>query len=59
MTGFIGIIQTARDYILQLTIAHTLPTVTYLLLLLGSGFQRQTFPFLWIPGLSPVSAISF
>jgi hypothetical protein len=27
--------------------------------LVGSGFQRQTFPFLWVPKLSPASATSF
>jgi hypothetical protein len=25
----------------------------------GSGFQRRTFPFLWVPELSPASATSF
>jgi hypothetical protein len=27
--------------------------------LLGSDFQRRTFPFLWIPELFPTSATSF
>jgi hypothetical protein len=27
--------------------------------LLGSGFQRPTFPFLWVPELYPASATSF
>jgi hypothetical protein len=27
--------------------------------LLGSGFQWRTFPFLWVPELSPTSATSF
>jgi hypothetical protein len=27
--------------------------------LLGSGFQRRTFPFLWVPELSPASATIF
>jgi hypothetical protein len=27
--------------------------------LLGKGFQRRTFPFLWVPELSSVSDTSF
>jgi hypothetical protein len=27
--------------------------------LFGSGFQRRTFPFVWVPRLSPASATSF
>jgi hypothetical protein len=45
-------VDTARDYILQFTITHTLllmSTVTPSLPLLGSGFQRRTFPLLWVP----------
>jgi hypothetical protein len=34
-------------------------TVTSLLPLLGSGFQRRTFFFMWVPELSPASAASF
>jgi hypothetical protein len=34
-------------------------TVTSLLPLLDSGFPRRTFPFLWLPNLSPGSATSF
>jgi hypothetical protein len=38
---------------------HTLvSTVTSSLPLLTSGFQRRTFPFLWVPELSPTSATS-
>jgi hypothetical protein len=33
--------------------------VTSSLLLLGSGFQRRKFPFLWVPELSPTSATGF
>jgi hypothetical protein len=45
MTGFIGLFDTARDYILQITLTHTpLSTVTYSLPLLGSGFQQRMFP---------------
>jgi hypothetical protein len=50
MTGFIGLFDIASDYILQFTITHTLRSaVTSSMPLLGSGFQRQTFPFLWVP----------
>jgi hypothetical protein len=60
MTGFIGRFDTAREYTLQLTITHTLvATVTSSLPLLDSGFQRQTFLFIWVPELSPASAVSF
>jgi hypothetical protein len=31
-------------------------SVTVFTALLGSGFQRRTFPFLWVPELSPASA---
>jgi hypothetical protein len=38
MTGFIGLFDTARDYILQFTIRHTaVSTITSSLPLLGSG----------------------
>jgi hypothetical protein len=53
MIEFIGLFDTARDYILQFTITHTLVfTVTSSLSLFGYGFQRRTFPFLWVPELS-------
>jgi hypothetical protein len=42
---------------LQITIAQRLVfSVTGFTPLLGSGFQRRTFPFLWVPELSPASA---
>jgi predicted heme/steroid binding protein len=51
---------TSRDYILQVTVTHTLVfTVTSSLPLLGSGFLRRTFPCLWAPETSPASDISF
>jgi hypothetical protein len=62
MTWFIGLFDTAHDYTLQYTVTHTrtlVPTVTSSLPLLSSGFQLRTFPFLWIPELSPASATSF
>jgi hypothetical protein len=58
--GFIRLFDTARDYNLQFTVTHTLlPTVTSPLLLLGSGFQRRTFPSLCFPGLSLALATGF
>jgi hypothetical protein len=60
MTGFIGLFDTAHDYTLQCTVTHKLvSTVTSTLPLLGIGFQRRTFPFLWVPELFPASATSF
>jgi hypothetical protein len=54
MTGFIGLLDTAR------TPPHNiLSTVTTSLPLLGSGFQRWMFPFLWVPELFPASGTSF
>jgi hypothetical protein len=44
------------------TVLHThtpVATVTSSLPLRGSGFQHQTFPFLWVPELFPASATSF
>jgi hypothetical protein len=42
------------------THTHTLVSrVTSSLTLLGSGFQRRTFRFLWVPDQSPASAPSF
>jgi hypothetical protein len=34
-------------------------SVTVVTELLGSGFQQRTFPFLWVPELSQISATSF
>jgi hypothetical protein len=51
-----------HDYALQVTVTHThklLSTVTSSQPLLGSGYQRRTFLFLWVPGLLPISATSF
>jgi hypothetical protein len=46
-------LNTARDYTLHFTITHILMSiVTSSLPLFGSGFQRQTFPYLWDPELS-------
>jgi hypothetical protein len=60
MTKFIAHIDTAHDYTLQFTITHTLvSTVISSMSLLGSGFQRRTFPLLWGPEQSPASATSF
>jgi hypothetical protein len=60
MTGFIELFDTEPDYNLQYTVTqthiHTLSTVASSLPLLGSGFQRWTFPFLWVPKLTPASA---
>jgi hypothetical protein len=53
MTRHNAYFDTARDYTLQFTTTHTLvSTVTSSLPLLGSGFQRRTFPFFWAPELS-------
>jgi hypothetical protein len=52
--------DTGCDYTLQFTITHILvSTVTSSLTLLGSGFQRRTFPFLLVPELPPASVTSF
>jgi hypothetical protein len=52
--------HTTRDYTLQITITHRLVfSATVFTELLGSGFQRLTFPFLWFPKLFPASASSF
>jgi hypothetical protein len=49
-----------RDYNSQITVTERLVfSVTVFTVLLGSGFQRQTFPFLRLPELSPASATSF
>jgi hypothetical protein len=48
--------------ILYSSLLHThtpMFTCTSLLPLLGTGFQRRTFPFLWVPGLSPASVTIF
>jgi hypothetical protein len=50
MTRFVVHFDTARDYTLLVTITHTLvSTVTPSLSLLGSFFQRRTFPFSGFP----------
>jgi hypothetical protein len=60
MTGFIGILNRVRDYTERFTITPKLvSTVKSSLPLLGSGLQRRTFPFLFVPKLSPASATSF
>jgi hypothetical protein len=66
MTRFNAHFDTARDYTLQFTVTHARThthtlvfTVTSSLPLLGSGFQRRTFAFLWVPELAPASATSF
>jgi hypothetical protein len=49
-----------RDYTLWITITHRLVfSVTVFTALLGNGFQRRTFPFLWVLELSPSSATIF
>jgi hypothetical protein len=59
LIGLIGYSDTAHDHILHLTITHALvSTVTSSLPLLGSGFQRPTFPFFCVPKLFPPSATS-
>jgi hypothetical protein len=67
MAGFIGLFDTARGYTLQDTVTHThTHTHTHTSVqsrlhqpLFSSGFQRWTFPFLWVLELSPASATSF
>jgi hypothetical protein len=47
---------TTRDYSLQLTVTHRLVSSVYYGLhypLPGNGFQRRTFPLLWVRELSP------
>jgi hypothetical protein len=63
--------DTAHDYLYTLylnityigTRKHThklsLVSIRIFLPLLGSGFQRQTFSFLWIPKLFPAPDASF
>jgi hypothetical protein len=51
--GFIELLDTARDYTLEIIITYTLLTTdTSPLPLFGNGFQRRTFHFLWVPELS-------
>jgi hypothetical protein len=58
--GFIGLFNVARNCTLQFTVTNTLMSrVTSSLSLLGSGIQWRTFPFLWIPELSPILATNF
>jgi hypothetical protein len=50
----------AHNTVTWLTVTLSLvSTVTSSQPLLRSGFQRWTFPFLWVPKLSPASATSF
>jgi hypothetical protein len=45
--------HTTRDYTLEITITHRLVfSVTVITALVGSGFQRRTFHFFWVPELS-------
>jgi hypothetical protein len=67
-SGFlIGFIELLTDPWLQVIITvsliHTIySSLEHSLLCLhqsfGNGFQRRGFPFLWVPELSPVSAIA-
>jgi hypothetical protein len=56
MIGFTGLFDTARNYILQCITTHTptywCPQSRLLQPLLGN-FRRRTFPFLWVPKISP------
>jgi hypothetical protein len=55
-----SLIQCVTRFYISLLHTHTLmSTVMSSLPLLGSGFQRWAFPFLWVPELSQASAISF
>jgi hypothetical protein len=51
--------HTIRDNALQITVTHIL-VFSFMVVtsLLGSGFQRRTLPFLWVPELSLASATS-
>jgi hypothetical protein len=62
LTKFVGFFDTQRMTTLYSTLLHThtlVSKVMYSLPLLGSGFQRQMFPLLWLPKLSLASAGSF
>jgi hypothetical protein len=60
MTGFIAHSHTERVYTLQFTLTRPLVSrVTSLMPLLGSSFQREMIPILWVPEWFPTSAISF
>jgi hypothetical protein len=71
MIGFIGHFDTARDYIVQLTVTHThtyththththVSTVTFSLAGTGWRLPMADVPFpLWGPELYPASAITF
>jgi hypothetical protein len=50
---------TPRDYTLQIAITQTSVLSPSSLPLLGNGFQRRTFSFLWVSEQSPASATSF
>jgi hypothetical protein len=52
MTWFIGLFDTTCDWSSDYIVTTSLP-------LLGSGLKPCTFPFLWVPKLSPASATSF
>jgi hypothetical protein len=53
MAEFIGFFDAASECTLQFTLTHILvSTDTLSLTLLGSGFQRRTFPFLWVSEIS-------
>jgi hypothetical protein len=58
--GFIGLLNTTSDCTSQITILYWLVfSATVFTALLGSGFQRWTFPFFWIPKLPSASVVSF
>jgi hypothetical protein len=46
--GYIRLFGTTRDYTLQITVTYTSGLSQFFTALLGSGFQRPTFTFLWI-----------
>jgi hypothetical protein len=53
-------VKTTRDYTLQITITQrAVSSFTVFSALLGSGFQRRTSPFLWVPELSLAPATRF
>jgi hypothetical protein len=60
MIRFIGLFDTQLVTALQITVTHRLAfSVTVFTVLLDSGFQRQMFPFLWVPEVSLASATNF
>jgi hypothetical protein len=52
-------LDTARDYTSHLTITHNSVHSHVFTAVVGSGFQRRTFPFLWVSELFSASATSF